>query len=130
MEKPRKCKKMKENLIDIRALTGEARNSEHKEAFKILDRKHDHRIGVGTRLEPPDKQSFFLEVIVHLCLDKSQVDLPTLEKKLKSLERLQKRGYSLSCQDDNCITCEIIMPPQSLSAEYKAIESMMKEYKR
>jgi len=118
---------MKKNLVDIRALIEEAENSEHKEAFKILDRKQDHRIGVGTRLELPDKQSFFLEVLVYLCSDKAQVDLPALEKKLKLLKKLQKRGYSLSCQDGNCITCEIIMPPQSLSAEYETIESTTKK---
>jgi hypothetical protein len=118
---------MKEiKLIDIQVLLAEARNSEHKESYRILGKTNDYRIGAGARIGRSDQPSFFLEVLIYLCPDHVSVDIPLLERKLKFLKELTKRGYSTSCQDSNCIACEITLAPRNLSAEHKAIKSMIK----
>ena len=118
---------MKETkLIDIKVLLEKAKNSEHKESYRVLERSRNYRIGIGARLEPPDQPSFFFEILVYLCPQSSKFDLQVLEKNLVFLKELQAREYSLSCQDDKCITCETTVPPQNLAAEYETIKSIIK----
>lgn len=113
-------------LIDVQSLREEAKNSEHRESYRVLERSHNYRIGVGARLTSSGQLSFFLEAIIYLCPDASGVDLPLLEKNLMLLRELQTRGYSLSCQDDSSILCETTVPPQNLVAEYRTIGSITK----
>ncbi len=113
-------------LIDVQALQEEAKNSEYKESYRVLERSRNYRIGLGVRLEPTDQPSFFFEILVYLCPQSSKFDLQVLEKNLMFLKELQVRGYSLSCQDDRCIACETISPPQNLAAEYETIKSITK----
>ena len=118
---------MKETkLIDIKVLLEKAKNSEHKESYRVLERSRNYRIGIGARLEPTDQPSFFFEILVYLCPQSSKFDLQVLEKNLVLLKELQARGYSLSCQDDRCISCETTVPPQNLAAEYENIKSITK----
>jgi len=108
---------------DIQALAKEAENSEHKEAYRVLSKDNNCRIGVGARLAPSGQLSFFIEVLVYLFTEPSEIDLPLLERKLEFLEELEKRGYSLACQDDSCISCEIIIAPRNLASECETIRS-------
>jgi len=113
-------------LIGIKALLEEAKNSEHKESYRVLERSWNHRIGLGVRLESSGQPSFFIEALIYLCPNPSKIDLSLLEKNLMFLKELQVRGYSLSCQDDKCIACETIVAPQNLAAEYETILSITK----
>jgi len=113
-------------LIDIKALLEEAKNSQHKESYRVLERSWNHRIGLGVRLESSGQPSFFIEALIYLCPNPSKIDLSLLEKNLMFLKELQVRGYSLSCQDDKCIACETIVAPQNLAAEYETILSITK----
>jgi len=117
---------MEETKIDVKALLEEAKNSEHKESYRILERNPKYRIGIGIRLESSGQPSFFIETLVYLCPNPSRIDLSLLEKTLILLKELQARGYSLSCQDDHCISCETTVPPQNLAAEYETIKSITK----
>ncbi|MFQ5821683.1 MAG: hypothetical protein ACE5I5_16990 [Candidatus Heimdallarchaeota archaeon] len=108
--------------IDVQALQETAKRSEHKEAYKVLEKSKNYRIGVGVRLRSPNQPSFFLEVLVYLCTDDTQVDLPLLEKKLNFLKELQGRKYFLSCQNDSSIFGEITIPVVNLEVEYETIE--------
>ena len=108
----------KERTIDIRALQIDAENSEHKEAYRVLDRSSNYRIGVGARLTPSGQPSFFLEVVVQSCLESSEVDLQLLEKNLMFLKELKARGYSLNCEGDGSISCEVTVSPQNVASEY------------
>lgn len=119
---------MKETrLIDVQALQKEAKNSEHKESYRILERSRNYRIGVGSRLASYGQPSFFVEVLVYLCSDSSEVDLHLLEKKLMLLRELRSRGYSLSCQDDGTISCETNVPLHNLDTECETIKSITKK---
>jgi hypothetical protein len=111
--------------LDVKALLEQAKTSEHKEACRILERSHNYRIGAGARLTSPDQMSFYIEILVYLCTDSSQVDLEILEKSVACLKELQRRNYSLDCQDSNCISCEVIVPPQNLAVEYETAKSIM-----
>jgi len=117
---------MKQIKIDVKALLEEAKNSEHKESYRILERNPKYRIGIGIRLESSGQPSFFIETLVYLCPNPSKIDLSLLEKTVILLKELQARGYSLSCQDDHCILCETTVPPQNLAAEYETIKSITK----
>jgi len=108
----------KTKTIDIQALQKDAENSEHKEAYRVLDRSSNYRIGVGARLTPSGQPSFFLEVVVQSCLESSEVDLQLLEKDLMFLKELKARGYSLNCEGDGSISCEVTVSPQNVASEY------------
>jgi len=111
---------------DIQALREDAEKSEHGEAYKVLDRSSNYKIGVGARLTPSGQPSFFFEVVVQSCLESSEVDLQLLEKNLVLLKKLQTRGYLLNCEDDGCISCEITVPSQNITTEYETIQSTIK----
>ncbi len=115
---------MKETeLIDVQALEREAKNSEHKESYRVIEKSRSYRIGVGVRLASSGQPSFFLEALVYVCPNSPSVDISLLEKNLMLLKELQARGYSMSCQDDSCISCETTVPPQNLAAELETIKS-------
>jgi hypothetical protein len=116
----------KSKPLEIKALLEEARASGHGEAFKTLERNPNCRVGVGARLPSPGGPTFFIEILIYLCPSSSEADLQALEKSLKCLKELQARNYSLTCQDDNCVSCEATVPERSLAAEYEAVNSLIK----
>jgi hypothetical protein len=118
---------MKESKpLDAKALLEDAKASEHREAYRTLDKNLNFRIGIGVRLTSPSAPSFFVEILIYLCPSLSTVDLQALEKSLTCLKELQARNYSLVAQDDNCISCEKTTPAQNLAEEYAAIKSLLK----
>ena len=113
--------------IDIQALQKDAENSEHKEAYRVLDKSSNYRIGAGARLTPSGQPSFFFEVVVQSCLESSEVDLQLLEKNLVFLKKLKARGYSLNCEGDGSISCEVTVSSQNVASEYEAIRMTIKD---
>ena len=111
--------------IDLQALQEKAEGSEHKEAFLVLEKSKHYRIGVGVRLPSSNHPSFFIEILVYLCLNASQVDLSLLEKKVNFLKELQGRTYVLICQQDGSICSELIISPKNLATEYETINSIV-----
>lgn len=112
---------MKEaNKINIKSLQEEAKNSEDKEAFTVLDRIRNCRVGVGARLESPAKNLFFIEIIASLCADRPVVNLNSLENRLLILRKLKERGYVLTCEEDGAVSCELAVPSKNLTLEYEA----------
>ena len=108
------------NKIDVRSLQEEANKSEDKEAFTVLTRIRDFRVGVGARLESPAKPIFFIEIIASLCADCSVVNLNSLENKLLILRKLKERGYVLTCEENEDVSCEHAVPSENLTLEYEA----------
>jgi len=118
--------KMNEDvLLNPEALVDGAKTSKHGEAYKTLDKSSTYRIGVGARLGPLGNYHFFVEILVYLCPTHGKLDLETLEKRLVCLRKLEKRGYSLTCQDGECISCEAIVPVERLVEEYAAVKSLI-----
>ncbi len=115
--------------IDTKALIEEAKTSRDKEAYKLLEKTPSYRIGVGARTDSPNPTSFFIEVIVKLSTENSEVNLPRLEKTLRLLKALQTRGYSLTYQDDNSISCETTTSIHEISQEYDAAKSIINREK-
>ncbi|MFX0198402.1 MAG: hypothetical protein ACFFCW_19965 [Candidatus Hodarchaeota archaeon] len=68
--------------IDITALQQKADGSEYKESFIVLEKSKNYRVGVSVRFLSPNQPYFFIEVLVYLCHNSSQVDLSLLEKKV------------------------------------------------
>jgi hypothetical protein len=117
---------MKEaNEISIISLQEEAKNSEDKEAFTVVTRIKNCRMGVGARLESPENLVFFVEVLVSLCTDHDPVDLDLMDSKLLLLRRLKTKGYTLNCEEDGCVSCELTVQSKNLIAEYKATSSII-----
>jgi len=112
--------------VNTEALIKEARQSEHKESYKVLERRSRYRIGVGARLDASSQPSFFVEVLIYLCEPSSIVLLQDLETKLAFIKELEARGYSLNCEDSSCISCEAILPPARLVSEHRTICSIAK----
>jgi len=118
--------KTSEKLLDAAKLLEEAKASEHKEAYQTLMRSTNYRIGAGARRTPSNTTSFFVEVIICLCPCNNKADLEVLEKTLSCLKKLEARRYSLSCEDDNHISCEATVPAPNLAQEYDKVRALMK----
>ena len=112
--------------LDPEALLKEAKVSEHSEAYRTLDKNLNFRIGVGVRLKPPNKPSFFVEILIYMCPSFRNADLTVLEKSLVCLKELKARNYALTCQDGNCISCETSVAVKNLAEEYGKIKALMK----
>jgi hypothetical protein len=112
--------------IDPTNLLEEARKSEHRESYMLLAKNKNYRVGVGAEIAASNQPSFFFEILVYLCSGTMKVDLPLLEKALILLKKLQAKGFSLSCQDSNCISCQRTVMAERLVAEYEDIESIMR----
>jgi hypothetical protein len=109
------------NKINIHLLQEEAKKSEDKEAFTVLARMPNCRVGAGARLKSPEQTIFFVEIIVNLCAGHHVVNLDFLEKNLAILRQLKERGYVLTCEEDGTVSCEFAVPSENLTAEYEAI---------
>ena len=115
----------KTNKIDTYCLQEEAKKSEDKEAFVVLARMRNCRVGVGARLESPSKPIFFVEIIANLCTDHHALNLDSLENSLLTLRKLEEKGYVLTCEDDGSVSCELAVPSENLTLEYKAAISIL-----
>lgn len=111
--------------IRIQSLREQAKKSEDGEAFTVLTRIYNCRIGVGARAEPTEEPTLFIEVLVSICRGRDPVDLDHVEKSLFLLRQLEKRGYVLNCEEDGCISCELAVSPRNLIAESETTSSMM-----
>lgn len=111
--------------INTKVLIEEAQNSKDKETYKLLEKTQSYRIGVGARVDSPASLSLFIEVIIKLSTENTKVDLPRLNKILISLEALQKKGYTLTYQDDNSISCEKKAAVHEISQEHAAAKSII-----
>ena len=113
--------------VNAKDLLKQAKASQHKEAYQIMSKTANYRVGIGARLplSPTQMPSFFIEIIINLCPACSKADLVFLGKALVCLKGLEKDGYSLTCQDGNCISCEKLVPEQSLQAEFETVNALM-----
>jgi hypothetical protein len=112
------------NTIDVHELEKQATSSGFNESYRVLSEDRQYRISVGARTFPSDRPSFFVEVFVYLCSRASQVDIPRLENAVIFLKALQARGYSLSCEDGNCISAEVTVSRETVSAECDRVSSL------
>jgi hypothetical protein len=114
-----------EKLIDTKVLIEEARALRDKEAYQLLENTQSVRIGVGARCSSSITPSFFVEVIVKLSTENTEVDLKKLEKVLRLLEALQKKGYILTYQDDVSISCETTTEINQVNNEYSSARALI-----
>jgi len=112
----------------IHSLQEEAEKSRDNEAFKVLAKIGDCRIGMGVRLESPKEPTFFIEVLVSLCTGGNHVNLNIIERKLSLLKRLNQKGYVLNCEEDGCVSCELTVQSKSLTSECVTTSSILEEY--
>jgi hypothetical protein len=101
--------------IDLEALRREAQSSPRGESYAHLESYEDKRVGVGARIKLEEAQ-YFVEVVIPLCRGE-KVNIPKLEKKTTLLKTLEKRGYTLICEDDGSISCEIELPSKEIDSE-------------
>ena len=114
------------NIIDIQALEDEAKNSEHKESFRELEKSHNYRIGVGARSVSSNQLSYFIEVVIYFCPGPG-IDASLMEKNLMLIKELEANGYSLNSDDDSCIYSETTVDAQRLNHAYEKIRSIIKK---
>jgi hypothetical protein len=91
--------------IDLEALRKEAQSSPRGESYALLESKENKRIGVGARIKQ-GTALYFVEVVITLCRGE-KANLLELENKIALFKTLEKRGYTLTCEDDGSILCEI-----------------------
>jgi len=104
--------------INLENLRREALSSPQGESYVKIQSHDCCRIGVGARINKEAR--YFIEVIVTLCRGEKP-DLPEIEKKLRLLEALETRGYTLTCEDDGSISCEIQLSESDIEAEIETL---------
>jgi len=119
---------MKISRNSIHTLREEAEKSGDNEAFTVLAKIGDCRIGMGARLESSGEPTFFIEVLVSLCTGNDHVNLNIMERKLSLLKRLHQEGYVLDCEEDGCVSCELTVQSKSLTAECMSASSILEKY--
>ncbi len=122
MEKPNLTQT---NPIDTASLAEDAAQSKHKETYHLLEKNQAYRIGVGARAKMPTPPSFFVEAIINMATD-GEVNLIQLERILQCLKTLKDRGYTLTYEDGNCISCETTTSVQDPNKEYQTIKMVFK----
>ncbi|UCH57060.1 MAG: hypothetical protein JSV18_06905 [Candidatus Bathyarchaeota archaeon] len=110
--------------IDTERLAREAKGSEHNEAYQPMGKLDGISMGVGARATTQGEPAFFIEVLIPVCSG-SQVDLDRLEGRLEILRRLEERRYSLTCQDDMILSCELKTRGEELEGEYERAISIV-----
>ena len=108
---------MEQRLIDPRSLEDSASTSETGEYFQELEKGTTFRVGVGARVSSSERPSLFIEVIVNPCPG-PDVDLSLMDKNLSVLRELETRGYTMRCEDDGSIVCELLVNSQGMDAEH------------
>ena len=111
------------DTFDVRELTKQAAQSECKESYRVLIGARKYRISVGARARHASHSTVFFEVLIYMCSSAAKVDVHELERAVAFLKQLQARGYSLNCEDDYCISCEMTVPTKNASAEYERLAS-------
>ena len=107
--------------IDLEALKQEALSSPQGEFYTPLQSMGDHRVGVGVRINQKNAQ-YFVEVIVTLCRGEKP-SLSEMDEKLILLRGLETRGYTLNCEDDGSVSCEIHLPVSTIKTELETLLS-------
>jgi hypothetical protein len=115
--------------VNAKELLRQAKASEHKEAYQLITKTANYRVGIGARLplSPTQPPTFFVEVIINMCPACSKVDIAFLEHALCCLKRLEQNGYSLMCQDDNSILCEKLAAEKTLQKELETASNAVEE---
>jgi hypothetical protein len=111
--------------IDTAALSQQATSSIAKEAYLQLEKTQAYRIGVGARATLPTNSSFFVEINFSLSSEDGKVDLQRLENILACLKALEARGYTLTYDDSNCISCETKENVLNPNEEYREIKVLI-----
>jgi len=97
--------------VDLEALWREA------QSFPRGETTGNYRIGVGARR---GQGNYFIEVIATLCRE-GRPNLDEMEEKLRLIKELKARGYSLICEDDGSISCEMQLPRSRVESEVRAL---------
>jgi hypothetical protein len=101
--------------IDLENLRRDAFSSSQGESYTPLQPHECCRVGVGARINQGETQ-YFIEVVVTLCRGEKP-DLTKIEEKLHLLKNLETRGYSMTCEDDGSLSCEIQLSRIDFEAE-------------
>jgi hypothetical protein len=115
--------------VNAKDLLMQAKASEHKEAYQLVNKTVNYRVGIGARipLSPTQPPTFFVEVIINMCPACSKVDLAVLERALVCLKTLEQNGYTLTSQDSNSILCEKPATEQTLQEDLEEAKGIVEK---
>ncbi len=112
------------NRIDLHSLTEQASKSAEHEAFQTLVTTQHCRIGIGATVSSNGNYKFFIEALISLYKGLNSVDLSFMQKQLLLLRQLKERGYTLSCDEDGCISCELTISQENAVNECEALDKI------
>lgn len=111
--------------LDTGKLVEKAQCHELKEYFETIDRKNCYKIGAGARMDK--RPIFFLEIVVSLRGEDTDLDFVSLEERLSVLKEFEMFGYTLKWGEDNSIICEKNLTESELKEEYEKLFSLLKD---
>ncbi len=117
-------------MVDLVGLARRAEVSGDREAYLAVARAAGYRIGAGARAAPGNGPSFFVEVVLDPFPRRPEVDLDSFAEGSALVDRLQSRGYSLSCDDTGVVTCERTIGRERVSRELQEVQAMLTSLRR
>ncbi len=112
-------------MVDPRDLLRRASASDDGEAYVTVARGAGVRLGAGARATPSRAPGVFVEVILDPFPDRPRVTSGRLIQQAQVLDRLNERGYVVSCDPDGTIACECRVPPERLDEELRIVRRIL-----
>jgi hypothetical protein len=119
---------MQKAHVNVKALIREAQASQHREAFRVLVRDVRMRLGVGARIDDTGSPAFFVEAMLFLYPLGREDNLAAVETVLGVLKTLKSMGFTITHQDDSCISYEKRLERNELQKEVQGLSGLFREH--
>jgi hypothetical protein len=116
------------NSINLHNLKTQAERSQDHEAFTVLSKTTDYRIGAGTRFVTTNQTTYFIEIIINMNPHDKTINLKSTQKKLTLLQKLKQKHYQLTSEEDGSISCELIASEENLTKKAEAAISLLNRF--
>jgi len=111
--------------INFEKLKKIAETSKDGEAYITIEKVEGCRIGVGVRARAEQQNLCFVELVLSLCPKSEEVNTQLIEDRLLLLRELEKRGYSMNCDGDNYVSCELCITSEELEKEVEKLRKLV-----
>ncbi len=114
-------------MTDLASLARRARASDDGEAFTAVAKGSGYRLGLGARAAGNGGLVFYVEIVLDPFPDRPRLEPGRVRRQAAVCERLQSRGYELSCDDSGCITCERTLYEVDPQKELRDVANLLAE---
>ena len=113
--------------IDPVELAERARASDEGEAYVVVERGAELKLGVGVCCAACEKPAYFIEVVVCMCPEDGMPDLDRMLEKIYFLKSLRIMGFHLRCEDYG-VSCDKYTPVERFREDCEAVVALVRAH--